>query len=43
MQQISADGLQHVGPTIEKLAGIEKLQAHKNAVTIRLRDINKNT
>ncbi len=43
MQQISSDGLQNVGPTIEKLAGLEKLEAHKNAVTIRLRDINQNT
>jgi len=43
MQKITANGLQNVGPTIEKLAGLEKLEAHKNAVSIRLKDINKNT
>lgn len=43
MQQITAEGLQNVGPTIEKLAELETLNAHKNAVSIRLKDINKNT
>jgi len=43
MQKITDNGLQNVGPTIEKLAGLEKLEAHKNAVSIRLKDINKNT
>lgn len=42
MQKITPDGLQNVGPTIEKLAGLEKLEAHKNAVSIRLKDINQN-
>jgi histidinol dehydrogenase len=43
MQQITDEGLQNVGPTIEKLAELETLNAHKNAVSIRLKDINKNT
>ncbi|MDZ7657941.1 histidinol dehydrogenase [Fodinibius sp.] len=43
MQQITSVGLQNVGPTIEKLAELEELEAHKNAVSIRLKDINKNT
>lgn len=40
MQKITAEGLQNVGPTVEKLAELEELQAHKNAVSIRLNDIN---
>jgi histidinol dehydrogenase len=43
MQKITANGLQNVGSTIEKLAALEKLEAHKNAVSIRLKDINQNT
>ena len=43
MQQISEEGLKNVGPTIERLAELEKLEAHKNAVSIRLKDINQNT
>ena len=35
-QHITAEGLQHVGPTVEVLAALEGLQAHKNAVSIRL-------
>jgi len=42
MQQISKDGLQVLGPAVEKLADIEGLQAHKNAVSIRLNTIKKN-
>lgn len=40
MQQITQQGLQNLGPTVEKLAELEKLQAHKNAVSIRLKDLN---
>lgn len=43
MQKITAHGLQNVGPAVEKLAELEKLEAHKNAVSIRLKDITKNT
>ena len=35
-QKISAKGLQDLGPVIEEMANAEGLQAHKNAVTIRL-------
>lgn len=35
-QHITEQGLINIGPTIEKMASEEKLQAHKNAVTIRL-------
>jgi histidinol dehydrogenase len=36
-QHISTKGLNHIGKTIEVLAAAEGLQAHKNAITIRLK------
>jgi len=36
-QEISKNGIQELGPTIEKMAEAELLQAHKNAVTLRLK------
>lgn len=36
MQKVSKEGLQNLGPTVETLADIEGLDAHKNAVTLRL-------
>ena len=38
-QQISAKGLQKIGPVIETMAQAEKLQAHKMAVSVRLKQI----
>ena len=38
-QKISAKGLQNIGPAIENMAIAEGLQAHKNAVTLRLNDL----
>lgn len=35
-QHISPSGLKNIGPTVETLAAAEGLQAHKNAITIRL-------
>ncbi|MDO7745271.1 MAG: histidinol dehydrogenase, partial [Pedobacter sp.] len=35
-QHISPAGLTAIGPTVEILAAAEGLQAHKNAITIRL-------
>lgn len=40
-QKISKQGLQNIGKTIELMATAEGLQAHKNAVSIRLKDINQ--
>lgn len=42
MQTLSEEGLQNLGPTIEKLASLEGLDAHKNAVSIRIKDLNQN-
>jgi histidinol dehydrogenase len=39
MQSLSEEGLKNIGPTVEKLAALEELQAHKNAVSIRLKDL----
>ena len=38
-QKISAEGIQNIGPAIEAMAHAEGLQAHKNAVTLRLKDL----
>jgi histidinol dehydrogenase len=35
-QQISEEGLKNIGPAIEAMAMAEQLQAHKEAVSIRL-------
>lgn len=35
-QKISAEGIRNIGPAIELMAEAEGLQAHKNAVTLRL-------
>jgi histidinol dehydrogenase len=39
-QKITAQGLQDLGPVIEEMASAEGLQAHKNAVSIRLKNLN---
>ena len=38
-QKISSEGIQNIGPAIEAMAQAEGLQAHKNAVTLRLNDL----
>jgi histidinol dehydrogenase len=35
-QKLSAEGIKNLGPTVEVMAENEQLQAHKNAVTVRL-------
>jgi histidinol dehydrogenase len=41
-QKISEQGLKNLGPTIEIMAEEEKLDAHKQAVSIRLKQIKSN-
>lgn len=41
VQELSREGLKNIGPAVEKLAAVEKLEAHKNAVSIRLKDLNE--
>ncbi|BAO77425.1 histidinol dehydrogenase [Winogradskyella sp. PG-2] len=38
-QEISKEGIQNIGNAIELMAEAEGLQAHKNAVTLRLKDL----
>jgi histidinol dehydrogenase len=40
-QKLSKEGINNIGPAIELMAEAEGLQAHKNAVTVRLKLINK--
>lgn len=37
-QHISKEGIRNLGPAVEILASLEGLQAHRNAVTVRLKD-----
>jgi histidinol dehydrogenase len=38
-QSIDQNGIKNIGPAIEKMAAAEELEAHKNAVTLRLKDL----
>ncbi len=40
-QKISEEGIQKIGPAIELMAEAEGLQAHKNAVTLRLNQLKR--
>ncbi|TPE43166.1 histidinol dehydrogenase [Pontibacter mangrovi] len=40
-QYITREGLQHIGKTIETMAEAEGLEAHKNAVSIRLKELDR--
>lgn len=41
-QHLSNEGIENLGPSVEILASLEGLQAHKNAVTVRLKSTNPN-
>ena len=41
-QKITAEGLQTIGPAIETMAAAEGLEAHKNAVSLRLESLKSN-
>lgn len=40
-QHLTADGIRSIGRTVELMAENEQLFAHKNAMTLRIKDINK--
>ncbi|NND11785.1 MAG: histidinol dehydrogenase, partial [Flavobacteriaceae bacterium] len=40
-QRISEEGIKNIGPAIELMAEAEGLQAHKNAVSIRLKKLGQ--
>jgi histidinol dehydrogenase len=35
-QQLTSQGIRNIGPVVETMAAAEELQAHKNAITVRL-------
>lgn len=39
-QEVTAEGILNLGPTVELLAAAEKLDAHVNAVTVRLNELS---
>lgn len=41
MQKISEEGLKSLGPTVETLATLEGLDGHRNAVSLRLKKLDK--
>ncbi len=40
-QQLTEEGVRHIGPAVELMAEAEQLDAHKNAMTVRLNVIGK--
>ncbi len=40
-QEITENGLKSIGPAIENMASAEELEAHKNAITLRLKTIKE--
>ncbi len=40
-QELTAEGIRQIGPAIERMAAAEQLDAHKNAVTVRLQSIKE--
>lgn len=40
-QHLTEEGVRRIGPAVELMAEAEQLDAHKNAMTIRIADINK--
>jgi histidinol dehydrogenase len=40
-QEITKEGIKNIGPAIEKMAAAEQLDAHKNAVILRLNELEK--
>jgi len=39
-QEVTPEGIRNLGPAVELMAGAEMLDAHKNAVSIRLKSLN---
>jgi histidinol dehydrogenase len=40
-QKVTEEGIKNIGPAIELMAEAEGLQAHKNAVTLRIKSLNQ--
>lgn len=40
-QKLDSEGIRNLGPVVEKMADVEQLQAHKNAMTLRIQSLTK--
>ena len=40
-QHITEEGIRRIGPAVERMAAGEQLEAHRNAMTLRLKEVNK--
>jgi len=40
IQELTEQGLRDLGPTVERLATLEELEAHKRAISIRLESLS---
>jgi histidinol dehydrogenase len=40
-QKLSEEGVRNLGPIVEKMAECEQLQAHKNAMTLRINSLKQ--
>ncbi|MBT4055750.1 histidinol dehydrogenase, partial [Candidatus Peregrinibacteria bacterium] len=40
-QELNEDGIRNLGPVVEKMAEVEQLQAHKNAMTVRTKSLTQ--
>lgn len=40
-QHLTEEGIRHIGRAVELMAEAEQLDAHKNAMTVRIREIEK--
>ena len=38
-QELTAEGIRSIGPAVERMAAAEQLDAHKNAMTVRLQSL----
>jgi histidinol dehydrogenase len=38
-QQLTEEGIRNIGPAVELMAAAEQLDAHKNAMTLRLKEL----
>ena len=40
-QHLTPEGVRNIGPAVERMATAESLDAHKNAMTVRLNSLNE--
>ena len=40
-QHITAEGIRQIGPAVQEMAANESLEAHRNAMSLRVKDVEK--